>query len=378
MSEMDFESLINTEQPGIIRQLARSLGGDLSAAEDLSQEVMIRAWRKLPRDAAPAAQRAWLRRAASNAAIDELRRRGRRPTVAIDHTGDLADADAHELDAAREALDTLGPHERLLMLLRFDAGLQHAEIAALLAISEEATRKRVARARKAFISAYRRLRADGPPVILVRAHDEIKDPYVSWLEAAGARVRMVGAETSERELALADGFVFAGAFDDIHSSLYGETPRTLRGEVDVRRDRADLALVAGVLALGIPYVGICRGHQMLNIACGGNLFQDVVLDGIADQSHDCDLHPVETLPESASRSMYGRAVDVRSEHHQAVRRLGRNLRVAAISSDGVIESIEHTSHSFVLGVQWHPEHAVDRDGDRIAEGLVQAASRQAA
>lgn len=375
---MDFETLINAEQPGITRRLARSLGGDFSAAEDLSQEVMIRAWRKLPRDAAPAAQRAWLRRAASNAAIDELRRRGRQPTVAIDQTDDFADAASLEPDAAREALDTLSPHERLLILLRFDAGLQHAEIAQLLAISEEATRKRVARARKAFIAAYRRFRSDGPPVILVRSHDEFKDPYIDWLEAAGARVRMVNGETSERELALADGLVFAGALDDIHSGLYGEAPRTLRGEIDLARDRADLALVASVLALGIPYVGICRGHQMLNIACGGNLFQDVVLDGIADQSHDCDLHEIETMPESASRSMYGRAVDVRSEHHQAVRRLGRNLRVAAVSNDGVVESIEHTAHSFVLGVQWHPEQAVDRDGDRIADGLVQAASRPVA
>lgn len=375
---MDFEALISAEQPGITKRLARSLGGDLSAAEDLSQEVMIRAWRKLPRDAAPAAQRAWLRRAASNAAIDELRRRGRQPTVAIDQTDEVADAAALEPDAAREALDTLGPHERLLILLRFDAGLQHAEIAQLLAISEEATRKRVARARKAFIAAYRRFRSDGPPVILVRSHDKFKDPYIDWLEAAGARVRMVNGETSERELALADGLVFAGAFDDIHSGLYGEAPRTLRGEIDLARDRADLALVASVLALGIPYVGICRGHQMLNIACGGNLFQDVVLDGIADQSHDCDLHEIETMPESASRSMYGRAVDVRSEHHQAVRRLGRNLRVAAVSGDGVVESIEHTAHNFVLGVQWHPEQAVDRDGDRIADGLVQAASRPVA
>lgn len=375
---MDFETLINAEQPGITRRLARSLGGDISAAEDLSQEVMIRAWRKLPRDAAPAAQRAWLRRAASNAAIDELRRRGRRPTVSIDQTADLADAEPLELDAAREALDTLVPHERLLILLRFDAGLQHGEIAQLLAISEEATRKRVARARKSFIAAYRRLRSDGPPLILVRSNDQLKDPYISWLEAAGARVRMVSGETSERELALADGLVFAGAFDDIHSGLYGETPRTLRGEIDLVRDRADLALVASVLALGIPYVGVCRGHQMLNIACGGNLFQDVVLDGIADQNHESDLHAVETLPDSASRSMYGRAVEVRSEHHQAVRRLGRNLRVSAVSADGVVESIEHTGHNFVLGVQWHPEHAVDRDGDRIAEGLVQAASRNAA
>ena len=375
---MDFEKLIYAEQPGITRRLARSLGGDLSAAEDLSQEVMIRAWRKLPRDAEPAAQRAWLRRTASNAAIDELRRRGRRATVGTDQVADLASEQSAEPDAAREALTTLTPHDRLLILLRFDAGLQHAEIAQLLAISEEASRKRVARARKAFIRAYRRLRSDGPPLILLRSHDEVKEPYIGWLQDAGAQVRLVNGETSERELALADGFVFAGAYDDIHSSLYGETPRSLRGHIDIDRDRADLALIAGVLALGIPYVGICRGHQMLNIVCGGNLYQDVMLDGAADQSHEADLHPVETTPESASRSMYGHAVDVRSEHHQAVRRLGRNLRVAAVSRDGVVESIEHTERGFVLGVQWHPEQAVDRDGDRIAEGLVNAASAQAA
>jgi putative glutamine amidotransferase len=377
---MDFEALINAEQPGLTRRLARSLGGDFSAAEDLCQEVVFRAWRKLPRDAEPAAQRAWLHRTASNVAVDELRRRGRRPTVAFDQTHDDALASEHleEPDAAREALATLTPHDRLLILLRFDAGLQHGEIAQLLAISEEATRKRVARARRLFLRAYRRTRADGPPLILLRSDDAVKQPYIDWLQNAGARVRLVNGGTSERDLTLADGFVFAGAYDDIHSSLYGEAPRSLRGDLDADRDRADLALVASVLALGIPYVGICRGHQMLNIARGGNLYQDVVLDGAGGLSHEADLHVVETSPESTSRAMYGRAVDVRSEHHQAVRKLGRNLRVAAVSRDGLIESIEHAGRDFVLGVQWHPEHAVDRDGDRIAAGLVDAATREAA
>jgi putative glutamine amidotransferase len=374
---MNFEALVAEEQPRITRRLARSLGGDFSTAEDLCQEVLVRAWRQLPRDAEPAAQRAWLRRTASNLMIDELRRRGRRDTVAIDQAGELA-AETREPDAARAALSELSPHDRLLILLRFDAGLQHAEIAQLLAISEEAARKRVARARKTFVRAYRRTRSDGPPLILLASHDRFTEPYVRWLERAGAQVRLVGDERSERDISLADGFVFAGAFDDIHSGLYGETPRSLRGEVDLDRDRADLAMVAAVLALDIPYVGVCRGHQLLNIACGGTLYQDVVLDGAAAASHDTGRHPVETLPESASRSIYGRSVDVMSEHHQAVRRLGGSLQVSAVSGDGVIESVEHGGRRFAIGVQWHPEAAVQGEGAYLADAFVQAAAEREA
>ena len=375
---MNFEALIAAEQPGITRRLTRSLGGDVSAAEDLCQEVLVRAWRKLPRDAAPAAQRAWLRRTESNVMIDELRRRGRGATVALDHAGEIAAHQSTEPDAAREALTELSPHERLLILLRFDAGLQHAEIAQLLEISEEAARKRVTRARRAFVRAYRRTRSDGAPLILVGSHDEYRQDYVRWLERAGATVRLVTEEPSERQLALADGFVFAGAYDDIHSGLYGEVPRSLRGEVDLARDRADLAMVAAVLALDIPYVGVCRGHQLLNIACGGTLYQDVVLDGAAAASHDTGLHPVETLRESTSRSIYGRNVDVMSEHHQAVRELGRDLQLSAVSGDGVIESIEHRSRRFAMGVQWHPEAATHGEGARLAEAFVQTARPDAA
>jgi len=374
---MNFEALIAAEQPGLTRRLARSLGGDVSTAEDLSQEVMVRAWRKLPRDAEPAAQRAWLRRTASNVMIDELRRRGRGATVALDSAGELAAQETNEPDAARAALAELSPHDRLLILLRFDAGLHHGEIAQLLAITEEAARKRVTRARRAFVRAYRRVRSVGPPLILLGTHDRDRAPYLRWLERAGAQVRHVTEQPSERELALADGLVFAGAYDDIHSSLYGEAPRSLRGEVNLDRDRADLAMVAAVLALDIPYVGVCRGHQLLNIACGGNLYQDVVLDGAAAGSHDSGRHAVETLPGSSSRSLYGRDVDVMSEHHQAVRQLGRNLSIAAVSRDGVIESIEHRGR-FALGVQWHPEAAVAGEGARLAEAFVQAARGEAA
>ncbi len=99
---MNFEALITAEQPGLTRRLARSLGGDVSAAEDLCQEVLVRAWRKLPRDAEPAAQRAWLRRTASNVMIDELRRRGRGATVALENAGEVA-AQRHKRTRRRES-----------------------------------------------------------------------------------------------------------------------------------------------------------------------------------------------------------------------------------------------------------------------------------
>ena len=178
---MNFEALITAELPGITRSFSRSLGGYLSTAQDLCQEVLVRAWRKLPRDAEPAAQRAWLRRTESNVMIDELRRRGRGATVALDHAGEIAAHQSTEPDAAREALTELTPHERLLILLRFDAGLQHAEIAQLLGVSEEAARKRVTRARKTFVRAYRRMRSEGAPLILLGSHDELMEPYVRWL-----------------------------------------------------------------------------------------------------------------------------------------------------------------------------------------------------
>ena len=378
LDDMDFEALISEEQAGLTRRLARSLGGDFGTAEDLWQELTIRAWRRLPRDADHNAQRAWLRRTATNLTVDELRRRGRRPTTALDDAAELAVEGAGEPDAAREALTRLSAHERLLLLLRFDAGLQHAEVAAVLDISEDAARKRTERARKQFVRAYRAARSDGPPLIIVTARDRNPHNYVSWLEQAGARVRLKDEAPTERELALADGVVFGGDFDDIHSELYGEAPRALRGNTDLTRDRADLAVVSSVLALELPYVGICRGHQLLNIATGGDLYQDVVLDGVAAGSHDIGLHRIETPADSSARSLIGRSADVVSEHHQAVRRLGRRMRVASLSPDGVIESIEHQGARFAMGLQWHPEETPGEAGTRIAEALVAAALKEAA
>lgn len=377
--KMELEALIHEQQAALTPRLVRILGGDRDAAEDVRQEAFERAWRSLPPGLDAPRQRAWLHRTASNLALDELRRRGRRPTVALTEGLEPAGTwDGVELDGAREALGRLSAHERFVLLLRFESGLAHGEIARLLDISEDAARKRVARARAAFVAAYRAGRADPAPLVLLLARDEPPAPYVRWLQDAGARVRRLERVTSERELALADGLVLTGAVRDVHSALYGEAPRALRGDPDLAQDRADLETLRGALALDLAIVGVCRGHQLLNIASGGSLFQDVLADGAAAHSHDAARHRVETAAGSAMRALMGRSAEVHREHHQAVRRLGRHLRVAATSADGLVETIERTERRLALGLQWHPETERESAGARVAEALVDAAVRRAA
>ena len=373
------EALIHDERERLTGRLTAMLGGDAHAAEDVCQDAFERAWRKLPRDLDPGHQRGWLHKTAANLALDELRRRTRRPTAPLEYAGELTSGTAiPEPDAAREALHRLSPHERFVFLLRFHAGFAHGEIARLLDISEEAARKRVYRARTGFLSTYRAARSDSSPLVLLMTRGESPGPYVRWLQDAGARVRQLSRGPTERELALADGFVMTGAFDDLHPGLYGEAPRALRGEPDFARDRGDLAVVQGALGLDLPLVGVCRGHQLLNIASGGALYQDVMLDGATGENHDAGRHRVETHPDTTSRELLGRRAEVHSEHHQAVRRLGRHLRISASSPDGLVETIERTDRSFALGLQWHPETEPGGHGDRVAEALVEAAIARAA
>jgi RNA polymerase sigma-70 factor (ECF subfamily) len=240
MGEMDFETLMRREQGALTARLTSVLGGDRAAAEDLRQEAFARAWRSLPRELDPERQRAWLRRTAGNLAIDELRRRARRPAVSFEAAGEAVGAHAaSEPDAAHEALERLTAAERFLLLLRFQGGFSHLEVARLLGISEDAARKRTARARASFLRSYRAARTDSTPLVVLLVRDEAPAPYVRWLEDAGARVRQLPGAPTERELALADGLVLTGSVRDLHSELYGETPRALRGEPDLEADLAD-------------------------------------------------------------------------------------------------------------------------------------------
>lgn len=354
----------------LTRRLQRIVG-DPGAAEDLRQEAFVRAWASAPRDAGHDHLRAWVYRTARNLAVDHLRRRSVRDWVEFDDAtvGATPDPDPDARIAAREALDRLIPHERLLVLLRFEAGLSLVEIGGLLDISEDAARKRVARARASLAAVHKQVTPRERPLVLVlAAHQEDPTPYERWIEGAGGQARVLDRGRFERQIASADALVLSGSLTDIHPELYGERPVSARGDIDLDVDRRDLAALRTALLQDVPLIGVCRGHQLLNIAFGGTLNQDVA-------GHSFESHQVQTSNGSVARRVLGRGAEVCSQHHQSIRRLGRGLQVTSMSSDGIVESVEVPSRSFAIGVQWHPE---DQEGQttaaRLAEAFVKAAA----
>jgi putative glutamine amidotransferase len=382
MVRTTLEQLYERERERLTCRLERMVGSR-ELAEDLVQEAFIRVWRRVPENLPACDYTQLLNRTASNLAIDELRRRRRRPTVDLDSI-ELAVAGA-DLDvdgfAVREALGRLTPHERMLLLLRFEAGLSHSEIGALIDRSADAARKRVERARRGLARALHGVRLGRQPVVVLEARGQ-RDAFRDWLEAAGAKVRVarianreLRAGDLERELAQADAVVIAGSVGDLHPGIYRERPRTLLDDPDPKLDMRELRLLNAALRLDIPVLGACRGHQLLNIALGGTLYQDLGGDGATRRPHRGHAHRIETVAGTRMRSLLGRRPEVASEHHQASRRLGRGLRVSAVAEDGVVETAELPHRRFALGLQWCPLRPGSGDASRrIAEALVEAAS----
>jgi putative glutamine amidotransferase len=366
LSPTALEALFASEAPSLTRRL-RAIVGDRETAEDLCQEALSRAWRSAPRDAGPDRLRAWLLRTGRNLAIDELRRRSRREHVALPEELPAAAATADPL--AREALALLTPHERLVLLLRFEAGLSLRELGAALDLTEEAARKRVARARRAFVAAHAQLIAgDRRPTVAVVLGRDDGEAYRSWLHEAGARVRMLERDRPGLELVGVDAVLLTGSETDIHPALYGQRPGPHVCDPDRYRDERDLAILRAALRSDVPVLGVCRGTQLLNILAGGDLVQHI------EDGHRDDRHAVETERDSLVGRPLGPRVGVTSSHHQGVARLGRGLRVAARAPDGLVEAVEVPGRRFALGVQWHPERDRGPASARLAEALVEAAA----
>ena len=202
----------------------------------------------------------------------------------------------------------------------------------------------------------------------------LRDDYVRAVETAGGLPFVLAPGDPADAPALAseyldrvEALVLSGGAD-IDPALYGEDRHATVTQVFPERDAFEVALCREALRRDMPVLAICRGHQLLNVATGGTLFQDIASQVEAAAVHDPDqerwerCHDVEVLAGTRLREILGQErVAVNSFHHQAVKDLGRGLVLAARGcDDGVIEGMEMPDRKFVLGVQWHPESFWDR------------------
>jgi putative glutamine amidotransferase len=161
-----------------------------------------------------------------------------------------------------------------------------------------------------------------------------------------------------------DGLILTGG-SDIEPSLYGQNRNSELMEPDKLRDDPEVYLAKVAFKMDIPVLGICRGIQLINVALGGTLWQDIATQVTGSLTHSnfptdwdaCVSHYIRLTTDSKLSEIFkGREkLKVNSAHHQAIRDLGANLRITALAPDGLIEAIESTSHKWVIGVQWHPE-----------------------
>ncbi|MEX1141627.1 MAG: gamma-glutamyl-gamma-aminobutyrate hydrolase family protein [Thermoleophilaceae bacterium] len=204
--------------------------------------------------------------------------------------------------------------------------------------------------------------------------------YVEAVQIAGGLPLVLppddeAAEKPDPLLDRIDALVLAGGAD-IDPASYGATPHAMTGETRPERDRFELALAHRAIERGIPVLGICRGGQLLNVACGGTLHQHLP-EIVGDERHlatpgTFSEHEVELEPGSlAARAAGATRITVKSHHHQGVDEIGEGLAATAHAlPDGLPEALESADHDFVLAVLWHPE--VDQRSKIIA-ALVRAA-----
>ena len=216
------------------------------------------------------------------------------------------------------------------------------------------------------------------PVIGISAHPTLHDyrgnkstiqscgeNYLFSLEAVGAVPLILpiydDPEALDRYVGLCAGFMIPGGID-VNPISYGETPHPLLETTRLDFDEYQLHLIERMRVSKKPVLAICRGIQIVNVAYGGTLYQDVSLHGEGTMRHSqVDItpggisHRVSIEDGSILHRLYGSELWTNSYHHQSIKDLGAGLRITARADDGIIEAVEATDHPYLHAVQWHPE-----------------------
>jgi len=205
----------------------------------------------------------------------------------------------------------------------------------------------------------------------------VEDAIAQWLQSREALLFVLPLSQRAADYARAlDGLVLQGGAD-ISPLAYGEAPLQPEWAGDPLRDRYEIELVRAFSAARKPVLGICRGAQLINVALGGSLHQDIPAHRSDD--YDSHAHDVRLEPDSGLARLYGETGPRRvvSIHHQAIKRLASGLQVEARAEDGVIEAVRGTGASYLCAVQWHPEFHGGRhgflDGGPLLDEFLQAA-----
>lgn len=201
----------------------------------------------------------------------------------------------------------------------------------------------------------------------------------SVLNAGGLPVLVpyAGSEDMAAILAHVDGLLLSGG-GDVDPALFAESPHPRLGRVNKVRDEVEIWLCELAFSVNIPVLGICRGMQVMNIAAGGSLYQDLKSQWEMRELLEHDqtiadwrpIHDVVVIKNSLLHKITGKStLQVNSLHHQAIKSASCFYHISAKADDGVIEAIEFDKHTFCLGVQWHPERMPD---DPVSQSIFAA------
>ena len=225
-------------------------------------------------------------------------------------------------------------------------------------------------------------------IIGIAACRKLEDYRQSILHVGGEPRVLEASMAVEQALSGIGGLMLAGG-DDVAPSRYGEKPHATVVEAEPGRDEFEIALIAAARARNLPIFAICRGAQVLNVACGGTLVQDIpseVTGALAhslpvpqhqpsDLAHEIWVDKDSLLAKLMRERLVDEALEVNSRHHQAVKVVANGFVTTATAPDGVIEAIEDPAARFCLGVQWHPENFF-RTGEfrALFEGFLEASA----
>ena len=218
----------------------------------------------------------------------------------------------------------------------------------------------------------------------------IGENYVSAVEKAGGIPIVLPYSSDiklvERLAERIDGLLITGGNFDINPVFYGEDPTDEIGELNNKRTAFEMEIARIALGRDMPVLGICGGEQLLNVAGGGSLYQDIETQVKGASNHQQKMPKTEThhsvIIEPGTKlhsTLECETIDVNSTHHQSIKEAGKGFIINAKSPDGIVEGIESDKHRFVLGVQWHPEFLCQKQKGfkRLFEAFVGSCKKRA-